>query len=307
MANRRNRKFAELKMFCCRRKEKDVPLPIPSLVEPLTEVSENETNGLKGEQLYDYLKTKIQPLDLIAFRGGDLVSDVITLLEKHSVGFGDFSHVGVVVTSAILPSYLKDDGTEFTLEDDVLYVMESTFSHDIGKIVDGGGDDVIKEKGYFGVQLRELREVVRRYISSKKTKVAWCPLLDNPFDESGARGIVRKLFMGLFEKYYGTKYDLDMVDLLASMFPVLREAREVKDAIENKFFKLVSLFKEVDEKNCPSGWQFCSELVANIYQGLGILDKKIDTRNVLPVDFFGDDKDQDVPRLVDTPVYFEGW
>lgn len=261
--------------------------------------------SLKGKALYDYLKNFIKPLDLIAFRGGDVISDLITVLEKFEVGVSDFSHVGLVVTSDILEYYEHEDKT-FTLEKDKIYVLESTFSYDIGDIVEGGGFDVIKQKGYFGVQLRDLEEVVQKYISSNKTKIAWCQLTDNPFDEVDARPLVRKMFTKLFKKYYEVKYDLDVIDLTASIFPCLRDLREVKDVVEKKLCKLFNHFHEFDTKQCPSGWQFCSELVANIYQGLGIIDKKIDTRNVLPVDYFGSDQDG-VPKLVDEPIYFENW
>lgn len=274
-------------------KSSPIPSPIPS------------SRSLKGKELYDHISQFIKPLDLIAFRGGDVISDLITFLEKETVGVDTFSHVGMVVTKDILDSYDGEGGT-FDLDPSKLYVLESTFSYDVAGR-DGGGMDVIKEKGYFGVQLRDLETVVKRYISSDKTKVAWCRLLDNPFDESGARGLVKQLFTRLFTKYYGIKYDLDAVDLLAAIFPALRDAREIKDIMETKLCKLLSHFTDVDVKSCPSGWQFCSELVANIYKGLGIMEDRVDTRNVLPVDFFGDDADDELPRLVDTPIYFEGW
>ena len=58
-----------------------------------------------------------------------------------------------------------------------------------------------------------------------------------------------------------------------------------------------------------SHWQFCSELVANIYKDVGILPASVDAANVMPVDFITDpknptktlDKDGEVPPLFDFP------
>lgn len=51
---------------------------------------------------YLQLKPQISPFDLIAFRGGDPISDMIEKLEEFNTGNGDFTHVGMVVTSDVL-------------------------------------------------------------------------------------------------------------------------------------------------------------------------------------------------------------
>ena len=107
---------------------------------------------------YDAIKNKIRPLDLIAFRGGDIISDLIATLESHEVGIGAFSHVGMVVTSEILPSCMVN-GKEFYLAPDRVYVFESTFTYDIPHITDGV-PDVTTGHGEFGVQLRDLEDVI---------------------------------------------------------------------------------------------------------------------------------------------------
>ena len=53
----------------------------------------------------------------------------------------------------------------------------------------------------------------------------------------------------------------------------------------------------------PVDLQFCSELVARVYQKLGIIDQNLDPEDVTPVDFLGYDQDG-IPKLVKDPVYF---
>src|SRR5437868_4194060 len=124
--------------------------------------------------MYSELKNLIKPFDLIAFRGGDVISDLIAVLEKYEVGCDTFTHVGMVVTSEILPNQ--------NLDPNKLYILESTFGYQIPLIYDNK-PDVITGKGNFGVLLRDLEEIIPWYIYNDKTKVAWCKLLNNPFDK----------------------------------------------------------------------------------------------------------------------------
>lgn len=268
-------------------------------------LSVNENNLIS----YQEIKDKLRPFDLIAFRGGDIISDLITTLEHHKVGVGVFSHVGMVVTADILPRY-NYKGQEFILEPNRVYILESTFSYKIKGIMDNC-PDVITNKGHLGVQLRSLEEVIPRYITNEKTKVAWCKLINNPFEIIGEeqleitnqrRQILKEKFMDFFNNYHSRLYEIDPESLLAAMFPSLRFIRSFRDNI----FSSISKHLFNDNNSCPSGWQFCSELVANVYQLINIISHEFNPSDVLPIDFFGYDEDN-LPALVSPPIFIKDW
>mgnify|MGYP002351034239 FL=1 len=84
---------------------------------------------------YKDISNKIKPFDLIAFRGGDIISDLISIVEKYHLGIGDFSHLGMIVTSDILPYYIINN-EKIYLDPKKIYIFESTISYDI-PFVDG--------------------------------------------------------------------------------------------------------------------------------------------------------------------------
>jgi hypothetical protein len=258
--------------------------------------------------LYDYneIKDKIKPYDLIAFRGGDLVSDFISYLEKKTIGVGFFTHVGMAVTSDILPSCIVDDH-EFVLEEGKVYLLESTFTYSVLGVSDGI-PDVTTDKCMIGVQLRDLEVVIPHYIVSDKTKVAWCPL-KKKYRKKIQDGYLNQesgFFTELFHEYHNRYYEMDAIGLLGSMFPSMRGLRDERNKIYKKMYKILQRWHIVNPDNeGPAGWQFCSELVANIYLAIGVLNN-IDPKDVLPVDFFGYDLDG-IPALVDDPCYIRDW
>jgi hypothetical protein len=145
------------------------------------------------------------------------------------------------------------------------------------------------------VLLRDLEEIINWYIYNDKTKVAWCKLLNNPYDSKDL-GVLKRDFEQFFENYHNRTYDMDLLGLFGALFPQVRSLRDTQDKLLNK------IFKKVKGKDFPA-WQFCSELVANVYQLIGVIDQKFDSKNVLPIDFFGYDRDG-IPKLVCEPVYF---
>ena len=138
--------------------------------------SEVENMSVEGLErvCYDEIENKLQPLDLLMFRGGDFVSASIRYLEEKMLGNGSFSHVGIVVTRELMP-WLK------VLEYGEKYVWESTMSIPIGGFVEDV-PDVESGKGRFGVQIRVLEDVVESYTNTESgALVAWVPLKDNPW------------------------------------------------------------------------------------------------------------------------------
>lgn len=254
---------------------------------------------------YQDIKSQIQPFDALFFRGSNLCSSLISVLEEYQVNSGVFTHIGIVVTSDILPRCKIDKGY-FELEKDKLYLLESTL------LATTTGPDVTTGKGKFGVQLRDAETVIPNYIFDQTTKVAWGPLINNPYSKkdhesdealSERRLILREHFCQFFEDYHDRLYEINAIGLMSAMFPILRGLRETRDKIYTK------LWKKINKKATQTpivDLQFCSELIGNVYQTIGVIDKHVNTKDILPMDFFGGDQDG-IPLLIDQVYYIKDW
>lgn len=278
-------------------------------IEKSMQLTMNENNLVS----YFDIKDQLRPFDLVAFRGGDLISEMISTMEEYEIGVGAFSHVGMIVTSDILPR-AKHGSKEFDLVPGHPYLFESTFTYAIGGLGDGI-PDVVTGKGDFGVQLRDLEEVIPRYIKDEKCKIAWCRLKNNPFNEIPGeaeanlrrrRTILRDSFTEFFRHYEDRLYQIDLQSLFAAMFPSLRCIRNIQDAIFTALYTVLYACGLKEDNRGPAGWQFCSELVANVYKDISIIPPEFDAKNVVPIDFFGCDVDN-LPSLVEDPLYFKDW
>lgn len=260
-------KFTKTSMKCYRKSKKEKPAI--------------EKSGI----FYNDYKHIIRPLDLVMFRGGDFVSDIIRYLEKrkgnkisssgYNIESDDFSHVGTVVSREIL-----DDPR---LEPGKLYIWESTMS---GRLTDKVYN--MEDKSYLGVQLRDLDEVVNSYDSDPSTRIAFCPIKEeyiNMWNEE--RVLLKQRFTGLFNKYNGTRYDANLYSLTSSMFKCLRPKRD-----------------KVEDVTGTEEWLFCSEMVAMVYKELGFFSGNVEPKNVVPMDFLGYDVDGGgIPVVVKEPFY----
>lgn len=238
-----------------------------------------ETDFSKEQGIkYKDIKHKIKPLDLLVFKGGDIVSTTIRYLENLKVNSSDWSHVGLVINTKLLPNIPKG-------KKDRLYVLESGMSGDLN-------DGVLTSDGkvVLGVQVRDLEEVIKGYYKMDDTLVGWCKLKNNPYEQKPEESLsmyearfiqLQGDFVDIYDKY-GTKFfDVSPLNLVASIFPPLRCFRDMWD-------NHIGLGKD---------WLFCSELVALVYHKLGIIDyPNFDESNVIPVDFTsGNDDDGLVP------------
>lgn len=230
------------------------------------------------------VKVQMQPLDLLLFRGKGKPSEFIQWLEETMLGNGIFSHCGIVVSQELMP-WLK------FLEPGALYVWESTMSIPIGNFVDGV-PNIETGKGWFGVQIRPLEDVIKAYTDiEEEAYVAWTPLLASPWinmDRKSLQKIIRKL-----HKEIGTKtYELNFLELLASIFPCLRPLRDETEWIEDNVQHILRSWNLVEPQDENSDmFYFCSELVAEIYQKVGVIDPSLNPSDVLPMDFLGYDQD----------------
>lgn len=285
---------------------------------------------------FNDVKDNIRPLDIILFKGVDVISDTIRILEKYETENGDFSHIGMVITSELLPLIPQ-------LKHNILYVLESTSSYGIPVIIGDTPPDVVSGHGRFGVQIRELQKVIDTYITKdNNAKVAWGKLIDNPWEKmtlmkDGHEKEIQKIMlvnsMNVMYQKYGRKiYELNIFDMFGALFPCFRKNRDIIDefliedeTIYNTFIneiypahdyihyffksdvktptvnKRVSKDKElVDFRQT---FVFCSELVTIVYQDLNILSKDIDPSDVVPIDFIKSNRTE-IPKIIDDRLIY---
>lgn len=236
-----------------------------------------ETPKIKEGVLYDDVKHLLKPFTPILFKGSDFVSKTICDIERFGnriARSGDFSHVGMIVTSDILdhPKVLPNK----------IYVWESTMS---GRL--GSGVKNIYDKSYLGVQLRDFDELVVGYDKPNVTRIAYGELIHNPIDDMPMAELKEK-FTQLFTELDGTRYDLNMYSLLSAICPGLRCARQ-----------------KIEEVCHTEKWLFCSELVATVYITMGIYPHTVNPKDVVPRDiaFPEADTDQTPVILSNEPTY----
>jgi hypothetical protein len=252
----------------------------------LSESSQSISPDISMEQIYQWeiqsenietIFKKMKPLDLIMFSGKNFVSKTIRLVEKERLGLGTISHVGMVVTKEILP-HIKE------LEYGKFYIWESTNS----KIKLSHHPKDISGKSKFGVQIRDLKEVIEYYLKFQG-KVFWGKLDHHPLKirEKDSLIIYRQRKLEIIDKFkeieknYGnSQFNLSFIDLAASVFPSLRPIRTFKN-------KLKKLFKKKKKQKKSYTPFFCSEFVAMVYKKINVMEDHIDPANVVPVDFLG--------------------
>jgi hypothetical protein len=211
---------------------------------------------------YESVKPFISDLDLIFFKGTELVSRIIMDAEKTWLGAGDWSHCGIVISKRSLPSL---NSTE---PDDTLYLWESTISSNEKIITNDDVPDIESGKCVFGVQIRKLDDVIAEDFKMGVT-CYWAKLISNPINQIPSesdqdfnmrKSIIKGQLDQLHKQYYHEPYPLDF----------FRISRAV--------FGCCNCIKTVDARKCV----FCSQFVTIVYQTLGIVPKSIDPGLVSP-------------------------
>lgn len=225
---------------------------------------------------YSSIKSQMRPFDPIFFRGDDFVSKSITYAEKLGNKIpksGDFSHVGIVVTSEIL--------NDERIVPNKIYVLESV----LGGVLGSGVKD-ISNRTLFGVQIRDFDELINKYDEPNDTRVAFGKLIRNPLDFMNPAE-VKQRFTEFMMTHEGIQYDWNCVSLCSALFPCCRPCRN----------PIESLFQTSD-------WLFCSELAALLYKQFGILPATINEKNVVPRDLaFPEADDEQMPKIVSEIIY----
>lgn len=239
-----------------------------------TEVSPLSSTLIPPLTIYD----KMAPLDLIFFSGTDLISIVVKDVEQLGCGFKDVSHVGIVVTSEILPS-IKE------LVPGKKYIWESTSSLVVPCTGTPFVPDVERRTSRFGVQIRPLEDVVSTYDG----KVYWAQLKTNPWLGLNTQITIISKVEQLHLSYKATHYESNPISLLSSAMRLMRPVRNLID------YTLICGHYILNAMRITSGpWTqlnaeeltvFCSEFVTIVYQTLDILqqDPSVVPYNTTPV------------------------
>jgi hypothetical protein len=217
------------------------------------------------------IKPYIKPLDLILFAGNECISKLIRYIadtnknKKHNNKLaGRYSHIGIVVTKNICPPELHK-----YMEDNKLYIFESTIGGYLGNNIYS-----IDNKTKFGVQVRDLDELVKSYNGD----IALLAHKDrNTMDKTTG-------FIDVFNKYNNVNYDYNIIALLTAGIKKLRFLRYMVDICTCRKYNNKKLL-------------FCSELVASVFSDLHLLNttSQIHTENTLPTDFInGVDADEEI-------------
>lgn len=207
------------------------------------------------------IKDQLQPLDMIIFRGNGWDSRAILLGQKLGLGSGDWTHMGLVMTTDIIPIQNGVKGQ--------LYIWESVLSGSLGD----GINNIETDQGRFGVQIRKLDDVIGKYDMSTETKIGWCQLLKNPLsrqlgdsDETyylRRQSTIDKLVN--FQQEHGDSvYEYNCFRMCLS---VCSRSNNVKPSIFGRSDRL-----------------FCSALIVTIYQSLGLIHLEIDATKIAPME-----------------------
>jgi hypothetical protein len=104
-------------------------------------------------------------------------------------------------------------------------------------------------------------------------------------ESKGFEEMIQK--MKRIEKIYGNRvYNMSLLDLLSALYPVLRPLRGLKYKVLKGLGKIFQKSKKIKEEKL-----FCSQFVAIVYKELGLIDRKMNVKNFVPVDFLGVDED----------------
>lgn len=210
----------------------------------------------KQGNLYNMVRHKIRPFDTLFFQGADFVSKTIMSIERFNNLYersGDFSHVGMVVTSDILQNDLVEPGK--------LYIWESILGGKLGYDVKN-----LHGKTQFGVQLRDFDKLIVNYDKPNDTAIAYGSLITNPLDYQSPVE-VKNRFTLFFNQYNGEHYDANLYSLFSAIIPCMRPCRS-----------------KVEDFCKTNEWLFCSELVAMAYKYMRIYPEYVDPKTVIPRD-----------------------
>lgn len=189
---------------------------------------------------YHILKDEMQNLDLLMFRGDDIISDSIADIQNQQ----QFTHAGLVIHSNLLPGY--------NLKPDHLYVLESTYSYNI-EGMDNGPPDSLTGQRFFGVQIRDLETVCKSYLHNDKTKIAWFALESPPIIHD---------FVSIFRKYHQRPFLSQQIVPIVDFTQITPDVMIMAKSIIN-----ATLLDTILQSSFS-----CVNLVISVYTDVGLID-----------------------------------
>ncbi len=233
----------------------------------------------------DAFINNIRPFDLLVFKGGDGISNIIRSLERKFTKLDTVSHVEIAIDFVHCTAMKAKNAA-----DGRLFAWGSTMS---GKLNDGVND---AETGgaTFGVQLRDLRDELIAYSRNPNANVGYARLISNPVsreageDEAHYNNRMEHLtgkVNDAYQRYIHRGYDANPMALIGAIAPRTRVLR-----------RLCECFSPARINNLL----FCSEFVASLYIDLGIITDATDgvvdgqllnPKDIVPVDFVGGESD----------------
>lgn len=236
------------------------------------------------ENLYD----KMLPLDLILFKGNDLISRIVEDIEYYNTGYSDVSHVGMVVTSEILPSIPE-------LEPNKIYIWESTSSLVIPETNSTFIPDVETKTTRFGVQIRELKLVVDAYNGD----VYWAKLKNSPWLNPNKRDKLLSDMKEIHQIYKQTHYESNPISLISSACRYFRPLRNLIDYTVIVIHMITNLLRithgTLTQLDVEELTVFCSEFVCIVFIILGIIPQTEIPYDITPINI-----SDTLPYLIDT-------
>ena len=244
------------------------------------------------EEKIDKFINNIRPFDMLVYKGNDMVSKTLRKIQKFTTGSGEASHVEIAMNQEYCYRIRTLEGKK------ELYTWGSTMSG----AFNGGVNDAETLSMFFGVQFRNLKEVIKSLSGSADVGV--CRLIDNPIerkenesdDDYAARmKLLKKKMSKLYKKYNKRSYNTDPVALTTALFPVLGKLGQIKHK-SNKGL-------------------FCSEFVSHVYIDLGIINDEtdgvkddvidIDPAVVLPVDLMDTSGRSEFKKAIcEAPIWY---
>lgn len=207
------------------------------------------------QELSEIIKVLDKPSEFI------VADKIITVSEEFDKIIGDMNKI----------IGEKDTDTSPTISD-VSSTLMIQKMHDTIKEINQNIDDAMGIAKEIEREIDDLCIYFNKFVEDKSNK------------SKRYKEIIREI-KSIYEVYGNRMYNASALDLLSALYPVLRPLRKLKYKI---FRGLAKLFKN---KKIEPNAVFCSQFVAIIYSRLGVIDKNIDFKNFVPVDFLGCDED----------------
>ncbi len=217
---------------------------------PHCHIHRESTDGFRTKS-YSAILPELRPLDAIFFKSTLISSKFIRWVQAKALGHGEFSHVGIIVDSSLVPVPPPD------VVPGQLYVLECTQGMTEA--------DLTARKVITGVQLRRLDAVLKEYSDAKNIPGGLCAcahLKDNPL-YCGQPARVAKV-QETVKNYYSE---------------VIHKNYEWA----NIYHLLLTIMKNPVKHRTDQTF-FCSELVAAVYQKIDLFPAELDCETIAPVE-----------------------